>query len=70
MKIIINKSESELINNMLIWKIKKNDDLITLLARNILECRGRKGNLKRRESLQVRYVNKFKLEKLLKKLNI
>jgi len=70
MKIIINKSESEFINNMLTWKINKADELITSLSMTILECRGRKGNLKRRERLQTRYVHKFKLEKLFKKLNL
>ena len=70
MKIIINKSESELIKNIISWKIEKMDELITMLHKTISDHRGKKGNAKRRERLQIRYVNKFKLEKLLKKLNI
>ncbi len=70
MKIIINKSESEFLKKILLWKIEKMDELITMLHRTISNNRGKKGNSKRRERLQMRYVNKFKLEKLLKKLNI
>ena len=69
MKIIINKSDNELIKNILSRKIEKMDELITMLHRTISDHRGKKGNSKRRERLQMRYVNKFKLEKLLKKLN-